>query len=260
MFTQLTLPWDSRTITAMEQLILPLYTKPLFRFDNLVVHQGNETAVSTITSVYLKRDKVLPNLFLYGPGGTGKTHILQALAEALRQNISVTFISAHKMNQRDLKTKSDIPNDETKIIIQNDQPSSAIIIDDVHEIAAEAASALWNISNKLTTAGLPFIMSSLLSPQELFELNLHLRSRVTSGLVLRLENPDDPARVLILDKMARDRNIRLPPEVNRYLVNHKSRDLNDLARIIDRIDFLSLNRGRRITLPFLRELEKDGLL
>jgi len=244
----------------MDQIILPLHTRPLFRFDNLVVHEGNELAVSTITTVYLQKDRGLPNLFLYGPSCTGKTHVLAALAEALRPRLAVEFFSGHHNTVPCTKGDSDKSHDETKLIIRDEQPITAFIIDDVHEIAAEYAAALWNISNKLTTAGLPLILSSLVSPQELFEKNLHLRSRVTSGLVLRLENPGDTARVLVLDKMARDRNIRLPPEVGRYLVNRKSRDLHDLACILDRLDFHSLTKGRRITLPFLRELEKQGVL
>lgn len=244
----------------MDQLVLPLQIKPLYRFDNLIVHEGNELAVSTITSVYLKKDNLLPNLFLYGPGGTGKTHVLVALAEALRSHMPVTFISAHRLSKPQTGEEANKSDDQTKIFLNDPQPVTAFIIDDVQEIAAEYASTLWNISNKLTTAGLPLILSSIVSPRELFEDNLHLRSRVASGLVLRLDNPSDSERMLVLDKIARDRNVRLPPEVARYLVNHKSRGIRDLTNILESLDVCALTKGRRITLPFIRELEKEGVL
>lgn len=244
----------------MEQLILQLPTRPLFSFDNLVLHEGNESAVSTITSVYLQKDKGLPNLFLYGPAGAGKTHVLTALANALKQRMSVLFISGRHKSPNYDTINSDVVVNDVKIIMEHDLPIAVTIIDDVHEIADQYAASLWNVSNKLTTAGLPLILSSLVSPQELFEHNLHLRSRVTSGLVLRLDNPGDSVRILLLDKLARDRNLRLPPEVVRYLVNHKARGLHDLAGILERLDFQALSKGRRVTLPFIRELEKGGLL
>ncbi|MGB9617571.1 MAG: HdaA/DnaA family protein [Desulfomonilaceae bacterium] len=243
----------------MEQLILPFPVNPLFRFDNLVLHEGNELAVSTITSVFGTTDKILPHLFLYGPSGTGKTHVLKALAEMLRARMAVTFISAHDLKANE-PGEGETSRDLETTMGAESLGQSALVIDDVHLIAAAHASALWIASNKLTTAGLPLILSSLMSPQELFEDNLHLRSRVTSGLVLRLDSPSDSARMLVLDKMARDRNIRLPPEVGRYLVNHKSRGLHDLAAMLERLDVHALTRSRRITLPFIRDLEKEGLL
>ncbi len=243
----------------MDQLLLPFPAKPLFRFDNLVLHDGNELAVSTITSVYGKKDKVLPHLFLYGPSGTGKTHVLKALAEMLGARMPVMFISAHDLKGIEPKEGAN-SWDVERTTAGEELGRAALVIDDVHVIAVKYASTLWIASNKLTTAGLPLILSSLMSPQELFQDNLHLRSRVTSGLVLRLDPPNDSVRFLVLDKMARDRNMRLPPEVGRYLVNHKSRGLHDLADMLERLDVQALTKGRRITLPFLRELEQHGLL
>jgi chromosomal replication initiation ATPase DnaA len=79
-------------------------------------------------------------------------------------------------------------------------------------------------------------------------------------LVLELTPPEDPVRMLILDKMARDKNVRIPREVAGYLVTRKSRNIKELERIVDILDRKSLQLKRRITVPLIKLLEEDGLL
>jgi chromosomal replication initiation ATPase DnaA len=63
---------------------------------------------------------------------------------------------------------------------------------------------------------------------------------------------------MILDKMARDINVRIAPDVTHYLVTHKSRNVSELARILEALDTVSLQLKRRITLPIVKLLEKEG--
>jgi len=81
-----------------------------------------------------------------------------------------------------------------------------------------------------------------------------------AGLVFGLKSPEDRARIMILDKMARDRNIRIAPDVTHYLVTHKSRSIGELAAIIEALDMASLQSKRRITVPLVKILEKDGMI
>jgi chromosomal replication initiation ATPase DnaA len=139
------------------------------------------------------------------------------------------------------------------------QEISGAVIDDVHFIDRDSAANLWNLANKLTRYGAPLIMGSLYSPEEVFADNPHLKSRVTSGLVFSLDVAEDSIRILILDKMARDRNVRLPHDVAHYLVTRKSRNVKELSRLLDILDKESLQLKRRITLPLVRMLEQEGM-
>ncbi len=244
----------------MIQLLLPLRTPPRLTFETLILHEGIQTAVSTIQSVYGTGELPLPPLFLYGPPGTGKTHILNAVALLLESRFppkaaGVKFISATGESSQfpDLEALVSDPEDPV-------QGLSGVIVDDAHLANEEDVARLWSLSNKLTRSGAPLILAARTPPEEIFPANAHLRSRIVSGLVLALEPPEDPIRMLIVDKMARDKNVRISHEVCAYLVSRKSRNVKELERMLDILDRASLELKRRITIPLAKTLEKDGLL
>ena len=244
----------------MTQLLLPLTTPPRFTFEALIVHEGIQTAVSTIQSVYGTGDPPLPPLFLHGPPGTGKTHMLNALASLLEIRFAakaagVRFISAAGEPPRFAELEELVSDPEDHV-----QELLAVIVDDAHLANEEDSAHLWSLSNKLTRSGAPLILAASTPPEEIFPANAHLRSRIVSGLVLALEPPEDAIRMLIVDKMARDKNVRISREVCAYLVSRKSRNVKELERLLDILDRASLELKRRITIPLAKTLEKDGLL
>ena len=247
-------------MARMTQLLLPLLTPPRFTFDNLVIHEGISEALSTIQSVYGTAELPLPSLFLYGAGGTGKTHILHAMASSLRERLGtnggLVKLISHSGNG------ANFPDLEHLVTTHESDPGQtrAVLVDDVHLMDSRHRTHLWNLSNKLARSGAPLVMASRVPPDEIFEDDPHMKSRITAGLVLRLEPPEDSVRVMILDKMARDKNVRISQDVTNYLVTRKSRNVNDLARLLDILDHSSLELQRRITLPLIKLLEKQGVL
>ena len=115
---------------------------------------------------------------------------------------------------------------------------------------------MWPISSPET--GAPLLATSEFAPESLFADNSHLKSRLLSGLVFALDLPDDRARLLIMDKMVSDRQIRVSPDVYSYLVRRKSRNIKELEKLFETLDAASLESKRRITIPFIKLLEKDG--
>lgn len=244
----------------MKQLTLPLFTPRSYTFDNLVLHGGIEAAVSAILQAFGPTGTQMPTVFLHGPTGAGKTHILRAFAARVEERNGLRscalleaetcggvlrFPLLHEL----LSRPEDAP----------DRPC-VVAVDDVHLIGHDDAAALWTLFNKLARSATPLVMASRAAPDEIFADNPHLRSRVTAGLVFALRPPEDDARLLILDKMARDRNVRIPTEVSRYLVTRKSRNVKELEGILDVLDETSLELKRRITLPLVKLLESEGRL
>jgi DnaA-homolog protein len=244
----------------MTQLLLSLETPPSFTFDNIVPHEGIASALDTIKSVYGTGKLPLPSLLIYGPAGTGKTHLLVALAGLLSEHFA-----AHGHSVQVLRPSGEPPRFPglTEPAGTGEEGSfqiSAVVLDDVHLMNEEDAAHLWTLFNKLTRQGAPLIASSRFSPERTFSDNPHLKSRVKAGLVFGLLPPPDNARIMILDKMARDRNVRISHDVAGYLVTRKSRNVKELERIFNILDTVSLQMKRRITLPLIKMLEKEGAI
>jgi DnaA regulatory inactivator Hda len=244
----------------MTQLLLPLQTPPRFTFESLVAHEGISKAVSTIVSVYGDPERLLPPLFLYGPPGTGKTHILYAAGSFVAlgrdgKESTLKIISAHGgtvlfSGLEELASGSDD--------MRNDV--SCVAIDDIHLLSVDRWPQLWNLWNKTTRWGCPLMMASRSAPTEVFQDDPHLTTRATSGLVFRLDPAEDYIRMLILDKMAQDRHVRISRDVCNYLVTRKSRNVKELEKFLDILDQASLELKRRITLPLIKMLEEQGIM
>jgi DnaA regulatory inactivator Hda len=241
----------------MSQLALPFEISPRLTFDTLVVHQGIATTISAVQNVYGNGDRPFPCLFLYGPPGTGKTHIITALTQLLAARFpSHSHVEA--MAPESFPPRTPALKD---LALKTDEELAAmccVAVDDIHLIQDEGQADLWNLSNRMTRIGAPLLMAARLSGEEAFPENPHLRSRINSGLVFALDPPQDQDRLLILDKMARDRSIRVPHEVSNYLVTRKARNIKELAKALEVLDLASLELRRRITLPLIKMLEADG--
>jgi DnaA-homolog protein len=242
----------------MTQLLLDLTGSPLFTFENLIMHAGIERAVATIQSVYSEVQRQLPPLFLCGPAGTGKTHILHAAASLVASFHGTGPGSAKIISPtKDALPSLDLDDLESR---QEGQGAglSCIAVDDVHVLAPNESARLWSLYNQTNRRGAPLMMASRVPANELFRDDPHLTSRVAAGLVFHLEPPEDNVRILIMDKMARDRQVRISREVCHYLVTRKSRNVNELSRLLEILDRTSLELQRRITLPLIKMLEKEG--
>ena len=116
----------------MSQLLLPVSLPPRFSFENLVVHEGIETAVATITATYRSGRASASSLFLYGPPGTGKTHILRALAADLQ-----SAFGGHRSNAVILEAsqRDGCPQLDQLLTgagAENLDKAAAVALDDVH--------------------------------------------------------------------------------------------------------------------------------
>lgn len=248
-------------IVSMTQLLLPLKTPPRFTFDSLVPHEGITQAVSTIISVYGEHpERSLPALFLHGPPGTGKTHILHAAAALAahtrhRSPETVRMISGSGDTELFSGLEEFVSGPED---LQHEV--SCVAVDDLHLLTIDRWTQLWSLWNKTSRWGCPLMMAARSAPAEIFRDDPHLATRVTSGLVFHLDPPEDHMRMLILDKLARDRHVRISRDVCNYLVTRKSRNVKELEGLLDLLDRASLELKRRITLPLIKLLEHEGVM
>lgn len=228
------------------QLVFDFPIKPQYSFSNFVQCHGNETAFA-FAGKLLTAGAGENLLYLHGATGSGKTHLLSALAGELSvacqeaipvipvgqlqpENYAATFAKLHS--------------------------HSALLLDDLHQLADDSSLriALWQLFNDFYAAGRKIAATATLPPKELTSIDEHLQSRFMWGLVAQLDISDDDSRRMILQKLAEDRQIILPEEVTGYLLIHLPRDIAPLTVALDKLRHVALATQRKISLRLAREV------
>jgi len=210
-------------------------------FDNFVTGR-NEAAVDAVRAAAAGRgDRYL---YLSGPGGTGKTHLLIAAARAA---------AGFYLDPGEPGVGPEVT--------ERLEDTCLVCLDGIGAAAGrpEWERALFRMFNALENAGTPLFVSDRLPPGRLGLDLPDLASRLASGLVLRLAvlGEDELERVLVT--RARERGFELSRQVASYLVTRERRDVRHLLALLDRLDHHSLAARRPVTIPFVRAmLEKAG--
>lgn len=227
------------------QLILDFPLNQQFGFSNFVVCSGNETAFKFSQRV-ASRNAEESLLYLHGPAGAGKTHLLEACSRTLgeqTENVSLLPVFSFK------ETPGLAPQAIISVLHRRFDDSPALLIDDIHLAPPDQhlKTALWQLFNDFHGTSKPIVITGLNSPKELANLDDHLASRLLWGLVARVDVSDDSSRRMIMQKLASDRQVILPEDVTEFLIRHLSRDIPTLIYSLDRIVRHSLSTGRKLS-------------
>jgi len=212
-------------------------------FASFVVCDGNAGALQFARRI-ADPDDPENLLYIHGPAGSGKTHLLQAIGQEIGAHASGTVPS---LSFREAITADDL--------ILRFARAEALIVDDLHLMPddGDLRGALWQLFNDFHSSGRKIVMAGLDAPRELPYLDDHLVSRLLWGLVARVDVSDDHSRQMILKKIAGDRQVRIPDDVVDFILMTTSREVGDLISAFDAVYRLSMELKRRITLPLARE-------
>lgn len=184
-------------------------------------------------------------IFLSGPEGSGKSHLLNALCHRARERDMAAFYIALKR----LPESAAAGLDGLQVL-------DLVCVDDLDRVAGNPAweRALFNCFNEVRSAGGRLLVSSR---QPLRSLNIvlpDLASRLAWGLRLSLQAPGDEGKLQVLQQRARSLHIELPEDVQRYLIKHSTRELAALLRTVELLKDAAFAGKRKITIPLAREV------
>ncbi|HEX9024256.1 MAG TPA: DnaA/Hda family protein [Geobacteraceae bacterium] len=229
----------------------PINTK--YDFASFVICSGNRTAFQFAR--LLADDPVHNLLYIYGPAGSGKTHLLRALAGSFCSREGRAALPYISFREIDDIYEGSYPGEAVSKLAELFRDEPALLIDDVHLIpdTPHVRTELWQLFNDFYGTGRKIAITGLHAPRELPHLDGHLVSRLLWGLVARMDVPDDDTLRIIMKKLAADRNIHLPAEVIDHLIIHTRRELPALIASLEAIHSYSLATKRRLTLRLARE-------
>jgi DnaA family protein len=214
----------------MRQLALDITAPPAPTFDNFVVGRNAEAVSHLRAAVAGGNDRFI---YLWGEAGSGRTHLLQAVAGATY----ATYVAC-----------------DANSVFDDDAPLLAA--DDVDRLGADAQIALFNRYNALREQGGGLIASSNVPPVQL-NLRADLLTRLGWGLVVQLHALSDNEKAQALGQRAKARGFTLSQEVIAYLLTHAPRDMGALFETLDAVDRHSLETKRAVTVPLVREWLRD---
>ena len=217
----------------MKQLALELASAPAPTLDNFVI--GGNAEVVTALRALGRGDSRERFIYLWGGGGSGRTHLLQAVLRTLRDSGCTVCLFAETENQ-DVLAGSEV-----------------VGVDDVQRLTAPDQVKLFNIFNKLRDYSGVMVATGDMPPARL-SLREDLQTRLAWGLVYEVHALSEDDRRAAVNDYASARGFELPRAVADYLLVHAPRDLPALRALVDGLDRLSLERKRAITVPLAREL------
>jgi DnaA family protein len=224
----------------MRQLVLDLSRPPAPTLENFA--PGSNTEALAVLRAWLAETLDERCVYLCGPSGSGKSHLVRALAQALQEaGRSVAQVEADDLAA--LESHAMLP--------------SVVAIDDVQRLSAAGQAALFRVFHRLRDDDVRLLVAGDVPPAGL-ALRDDVRTRLGAGLVLQLRLLSDQEKVEALRNHAAGRGFELLPEMSDYLLRHGRRDLPSLLAVLDALDRYSLQTKRQITLPLLREVLQDA--
>ena len=220
----------------MRQLVLDLSRPSEPTLENFA--PGSNTEALAVLRAWLAETLDERCMYLCGPSGSGKSHLLRALAHALQEaGRSVAQVEADDLET--LEGGAVLP--------------SVVAIDDVQRLSAAGQAALFGLFRRLRDDDVRLLVAGDVPPAGL-AVRDDVRTRLGAGLVLQLRLLSDEEKVEALRNHAAARGFTLSPEMSDYLLRHGRRDLPSLLAVLDALDEYSLQTKRQITLPLLREV------
>ncbi|MBS0569337.1 MAG: DnaA regulatory inactivator Hda [Proteobacteria bacterium] len=187
-------------------------------------------------------------IFLSGPAGSGKTHLLlAACAAATAGGRNAQYLAPGKLADR-------------AQAIRALGGSDLLALDDVHAVAGDAPAehALFDLYNRCKVERTALLFCAPAPPAQIGIGLPDLVSRLSACAQVRLVPLDDAQRRDWLRERAQARGLVLDDAVIDWLFVHQARDLGNLAAALERIDRAGLAAQRRVTVPFLRVLFETG--
>lgn len=223
------------------QILLPLESRRIDRFEDFVPGP-NQSVVFALQDLLQSSGGCL---FIRGPQGSGKSHLLNAscnLAQA--QNQRAFYLALRHLPDAAAEGLAGL------------EEMDLVCIDDIDHVAGKLhwEKSLFHFFNRLRASHGRLVVSSA---QALSSLNFQLpdlASRLGWGLSLQLEPLNDDEKAEVLQRKAKALGIDLPPEVANYLLSRSSRNILLLLANLEAIRVAALTGKRRITLALAREV------
>ena len=210
---------------------------PQFTFENFVVGPYNRFAHSAAIAVSKTPGQVYNPLFIYGPPGVGKTHLLYAIANGIRKqnpNANIVYIKGDQFTIELIEAIQKGKNIEFR---SKYREADLFLIDDVQFIAGKEATQeeFFHTFNKLYEENKQIVMTSDRKPSDMQTLEDRLKSRFEWGLLADIQPPDYETRMAILKNKAKHLGLDLDVDVCNFIAINVTNNVRQIEGTVKKI-------------------------
>lgn len=220
---------------------------PKYKFENFIVGASNQFAHAAALAVAEAPSASYNPLYLYGPSGLGKTHLLHAIGHALcasRPDLKICYTTCEEFTNQFINS---IRYNKSELFRERYRSVDILLIDDIQFLSGkmQTQEEFFHTFNALFEQQKQIIFSSDCAPSEIPKLESRLKSRFQWGLIADIQPPALETRIAILRKKAEITKVHLPDDVVLYVANKIKTNVRELEGALIKLEaYASLGRRR----------------
>lgn len=233
---------------------------PKYTFENFIIGPFNEVAYSAAQAT-LRQPGTYNPLFVYGSTGLGKTHLIQAVGNAMKiknPNISVMYVSSEKFTNDII---SAIQTNKIGILKEKYRAYDVFIMDDIQFLSGKdkVQEELFHLFNLFYEKNRQVIFSSDKHPNYIIGLHDRLKSRLSQGMIIDISKPEYESRMAILQSKTHENQLFISHEVLHYIAEHVEGNIRELEGIFNTLTAQMDVKKRELNIQEVKLLIKNNI-
>lgn len=237
-----------------------------YTFDTFIEGRSNEFALACSKSVAKNcGEKAVPDynpLFIYGPSGMGKTHLITAIANEVRKNhpnFNIVYVTSETFGSELINALNNTGNIDS--FHEKYRNADILLIDDIQFFSGKERmqEEFFHTFYTLHQEGRQIVITSDKPPKELLTLEERLRTRFEGGLIADISAPDYETRLAIINRKSELLELKMPSEVAEFMANRLKSNIRQLEGAVVRLKALNHFAGSPITISMAQSVIRDVL-
>jgi len=241
-------------ITSNPSVLIPEYT-----FESFITGPSNQFAYSAAKSVAENPGRNYNPLFIYGGVGLGKTHLIQAIGNYLKNRLKVIYVTSEQfMNE----FRENVRNHTMDRFHEKYRNCDVLLIDDVQFFAQkeQTQEEFFHTFNELYNQKKQICLTADRPPKKLYDLVDRLRNRFEAGLIADIQPPELETKIEIIRKKCEINGIYLPDEIIEFIATKLESNIREIEGMIVKLHALAKLLGvNEITIDFAKQALKEHI-
>ena len=222
-----------------------------YTFDNFVVGKSNQFVYAAARAVAEHPGLKFNPLFIYGGVGLGKTHILHAIGNYLREfnpNLKVMYVTCEQFVNSYIESLGSISKTKATLEFRSKYRNlDVLMVDDIQFISKKTSTQeeFFHTFNELFQNNKQIIIASDRPPKDIETLTDRLRSRLACGLIQDIQAPDFETKIAILRKKCQLEKYVIDDDVIEYIAEKADTNIRELEGMLSKVYFLANLMGKR---------------